>query len=276
MKHVFIVLFAFLTASLSAQNFSAMTYNIRLDVASDGENSWSYRKNAFVDQIHFFEPSVLGIQEGLPQQVKFLKKRLKGYKYIGKGRNGGKNGEFSAIFYNAHQLEVLKSDTFWLSETPEQVSVGWDAALPRICTYGKFRDKHTGSVFWVFNTHFDHLGKEARANSAQLILQKIKNLVDKHDLVFLMGDLNTAHESKPITLIEKIMKDCAEEAKITFGPETTFNGFNFGVSTSNRIDYIFVKKSKKTSIKKYAVLNNSREGGYISDHFPVFVEFQIK
>jgi endonuclease/exonuclease/phosphatase family metal-dependent hydrolase len=276
MKQLFTFLFICTIAGLNAQNFSAMTYNIRVDVQEDGENAWPERKAALVNQIHFFEPAILGTQEGTPQQIKYLRKNLNGYNYIGKGRNGGRKGEFSAIFYNSKKLEVLKKDTFWLSDTPDVFSTGWDAALPRICTYGKFRDKNSGTEFWVFNTHFDHLGEKARSNSAQLILQKIKSLTNKEDLVILMGDLNATPESNPIAILAKSMMDSANKANVTFGPENTFNGFKYHEPTKNRIDYIFVSKSKKINIKKYAVLNNSLEQRFISDHFPVIIEFQIK
>src|SRR6056300_1530208 len=137
MKALFTIFFFICCIGVTAQNYKAMTYNIRLDVKTDGENAWDYRKEHLFNQVLFLQPDILGIQEGLPHQVKHLKKKLRGFKAIGKGRNGGKKGEFSAIFYNSKKLKVLEEATFWLSETPEVFSTGWDAALPRICTYGK-------------------------------------------------------------------------------------------------------------------------------------------
>lgn len=262
--------------SIAAQEYSAMTYNIRVAVDTDGKNAWEHRRESLVDQIQFTAPDILGIQEGLKNQVKFLKRKLNNYHYIGHGRDRQKKGEFSAIFYNKKKLEVLKEGTFWLSETPKEFSSGWDASLPRICTYGLFRDLKNNGKFWVFNTHFDHMGEQARMNSAQLILKMIKELTSEGDIVLLMGDLNAVPESKPIAVIKKSLNDCRSKAKLTFGPENTFNGFNFHEPTKNRIDYIFSSKNKNLKINKYAVLNNSLEQRYISDHFPVFVEFQIK
>ena len=276
MKQFLVFFCFFLSVGLSAQNYSAMTYNIRLDVESDGENAWPERRKELVKQVLFFEPDILGIQEGLPKQVKFLKRKLNAYNFIGHGRNENGKDEFSAIFYNAEKLEVITEDTFWLSNTPEVFSKGWDAALPRICTYGKFKDKIAGTTFWVFNTHFDHLGTGARLKSAQLILQKIKYLTDKKDVVVLMGDLNAEPDSEPIQIMSKSMHDSFKKAKITFGPEPTFNGFKYNEAAENRIDYIFLSKSNKITLKKYAVLNNSLDRRFISDHFPVYINFEIK
>ena len=276
MKQLFTFIFLLSSLVLSAQNYSVMTYNIRLDVESDAENAWPERRKELAKQVLFFEPEILGIQEGLPKQVKFLKRKLKGYKFIGHGRNQNGKDEFSAIFYNTEKLEVLTKDTFWLSDTPDVFSKGWDAALPRICTYGQFKDKNTGTTFWVFNTHFDHMGEQARTKSAQLILQKIKDLTDKREIVILMGDLNADPESEPIQTISKSMHDSFEKAKLTFGPSYTFNGFKYNEPGQNRIDYIFVSKSNQIKLKKYAVLNNSLEQRFISDHFPVFINFEIK
>lgn len=261
--------------SVFSQEYTALTYNVRVDVKADGENAWEFRREAVVDQILFLEPDVFGIQEGLKKQVKYLDKKLKDFSFIGHGRNGHKQGEYNAIFYNEEKLEVLKQGTFWLSETPFEFSTGWDAALPRICSYGQFKDINTGSTFWVFNTHFDHMGIEARSNSAQLILRMIKEVTTEDDTVLLMGDLNAVPDSNPIAIIGKSMNDCREKAKIAFGPENTFNGFKFGEPLKNRIDYIFSSKNRNLEINKYAVLNNSLEQRYISDHFPVLIEFQI-
>ena len=98
--------------------------------------------------------------------------QLKDYNYIGEGRNGGNSGEYSAIYFKSEKISLKEKETFWLSETPGEVSVGWDAALERICTYGLFLDKKSGQDFWVFNTHFDHIGSIAREKSAELILKK--------------------------------------------------------------------------------------------------------
>jgi len=261
-----IILFTFLlTFTLHAQDLSVMTYNIRLDWGTD-ENRWDNRKELMVNQLKFYEPDFLGIQEGLPHQVKFLDSALADYNYIGVGREDGKaKGEFSAICYKK-QFKLLEGSTFWLSPTPEKPSVGWDAALPRICTYGLFEGN--GKQFWVFNTHFDHKGENARVESMKLILSKIKELNKKGLPVILMGDLNVTPDEQPIQEMKKVLKDSREIADKVHGPDATFNGFEFDETPENRIDYIAVDDQVK--VMKYAVLTDSFEQRYISDHFAVF------
>lgn len=275
MKYIFAILLACAVLKTEAQEFTAITYNIRLDVASDGENAWTHRKGNLVDQILRFQPVILGIQEGLPHQVSYLDKRLKDYTFIGEGRRGGAEGEFAAIFYDNTKITPIKQGTFWLSDTPENVSVGWDAALPRICTYGLFKDLKTDESFWVFNTHFDHLGPTARLKSAQLILEQIQVLTKKNQAVLLMGDFNADPTSAPIEVITKVMTDSRELASEKTGPNYTFNGFNHNTTSGSCIDYIFVSKTPM-AVAKHAVLDTKHEGQFISDHYPVYIQFQIQ
>ncbi len=158
------------------QPLNVMTFNIRLNVASDSLNAWPYRKDIAASQVNFFDVHILGVQEALYDQMQDLQQRLIKYKHAGVGREDGKTkGEFSAIFYDTTRLKCLKDATFWLSQTPETVgSKGWDAALPRIVTWCFFEDKITHKTFYAFNTHFDHMGKQARAESGKLLLQKVK------------------------------------------------------------------------------------------------------
>ncbi|MFC2096888.1 endonuclease/exonuclease/phosphatase family protein [Bacteroidota bacterium] len=261
----------------NCQVVKLMTYNIRYDNAGDKENRWDLRKDYLTDQIKFHEPGILGIQEGLHHQVNYVDSCLTDYKFIGVGRNDGKTkGEYSAIFYKNKNYEIIKSSTFWLSETPEIISKGWDAALERICTYALFEDKNNKQKFWVFNTHFDHRGETARINSAKLIINKISELNINNYPVILMGDLNLESESQAIQYITKFLNDSKQSAtRVTFGPNSTFNGFNFNYTEGKRIDYIFTSK-KGILVNKYAVLTDSKDQKYPSDHFPVFVKIIFK
>ncbi len=156
---------------------TVMSYNIKYANEMDGGNSWSLRKDHLAGQLKFYEPNIFGVQEALHSQLEFLKDELSGYEYFGKGRDDGdQKGEFSAIFFKTNKFELLKHGTFWLSSTPENPGRGWDADYPRVCTYGLFKEKETGKEFWVFNTHFDHNGVEARAESVKLIKRKINEL----------------------------------------------------------------------------------------------------
>ena len=263
------------TLSLNAQ-IELMSYNIKYANENDGENSWSLRKDHLAKQIKFYQPDIFGVQEAVLEQLEYFENALPGYQYVGVGRDDGKTkGEFSAVFYNSNRFEVLKEDTFWLSNTPDEVSVGWDAALPRVCTYAKFRDKDTGKKFWLFNTHFDHMGEEAREESARLIWKMIQELNSEDLPVVLMGDLNLEPNAPGIKFLSEKLNDSKTIAKLDFGPEGTFNGYNFKEPVTRRIDYIFTSKGD-ISVKKYAVLSDSKDLKYPSDHLPVFVSLQFK
>ena len=278
MKHytlLFLIMLLNLT-SCKSQSFSVMTYNIRLDIASDDENAWPNRKDFLSSQVLFYGPDVLGVQEALPNQMKDLKERLPNYNHIGIGRDGANQGEYSAIFYNKNKLKVEKEQTFWLSKTPDVVSKDWDAALPRICTYGLFEDLKSNTKFWVFNTHLDHVGEQARLNGIKLIQQKIAEENDKNYPVFLMGDFNVEPNSLLIKRLSENMLNTESLADLTFGPNGTFNGFRFNESVTRKIDYIFMSKSNNIKINKQAVLSDNNNLKYPSDHFPVYVHFTLK
>lgn len=276
-KYVLIILVTLFYVNSFSQELALMTYNIRLDVASDGENAWPNRKEALVSQLKFYEPAIFGIQEGLPNQVTFINNELINYNFIGEGRDGGEMGEYSALYFNNSIVEVIQSGTFWLSETPNNVSKGWDAAFPRVCTYGLFKEKATGIHFFVFNTHLDHIGKIAREKSLALILEKMETLnVDKLPII-LMGDFNLEPNSEAISFLKNVMNDTYEMAiEPPYGPSGTFNAFNFESVATKRIDYIFVSNSQEIEVQKYAVLNNSYHLKYPSDHFPVFVKLKFR
>jgi len=250
-----------------------MTYNIRLDYAGDGDNRWDNRKEMLAGQVLFHEPDFMGVQEALPNQMHYLDSTLTAYSFIGMGRDGGDKGEYSAIFYNDHKYKVLEQSTFWLSETPDKPSKGWDAAYNRICTYGLFQNVVTRQKLWVFNTHFDHVGNEARLRSARHILQKIKDLNTSGLPFVLMGDFNLEPDSEGIQLFSEAFSDSKTVSALSFGPEGTFNGFDFHQPVTKRIDYIFVPKGVK--VLKYAVLSDNNDCRYPSDHLPVLIEMQL-
>ena len=268
--------FIFLSSIGFSQELSLMTYNIRYATVNDGENQWEKRKGFLVDQIAFYAPDVFGIQEGLEQQLSFIQDSIANYVYVGVGRDDGKkNGEFCAIFFNKEKLELISEQTFWLSPTPDKVSKGWDAALERICTYALFADKTNGHKFWVFNTHFDHIGETARENSAKLIVEKVNEINKDNFPVFVMGDFNLNENSKAISYLASVFNDSrsVSEAK-PFGPHGTFTGFEFHNPVKDRIDYIFSSRNNVV-IKQYAVLTDSKESKYPSDHFPVLVKVRL-
>lgn len=259
---------------LNAQEISLMTYNIKLDYPKEGENSWTNRKPFFIDLLKFHEPDIFSVQEAMPNQMKDMDSLLLDYGFVGVGRDDGDDqGEYSAIFYKTGKFEVVISSTFWLSETPEKVSMGWDAACNRICTYALFRDKKSKKKFWIFNTHFDHIGVEARKNSATLIIQKIKDINIENLPVILTGDFNMEDSNDSIQFISKELLDSKKVADNVFGPIGTFNNFEFFRPVTRRIDYIFV--SSDVMVNKYAVLSDNWDCHYPSDHLPVYIELSL-
>jgi endonuclease/exonuclease/phosphatase family metal-dependent hydrolase len=276
-KIIVSVVFLLMGFFSNAQTLKVMTYNIRLDVDSDGTNAWPFRKEYFSSQIQFYNPDVFGIQEAKPNQVIDISKALLEYNNVGIGRDGIGQGESSNIFYKKERFTVKESNTFWLSETPNTISKGWDAALNRVCTYALFKDLKTKQLFWVFNTHLDHIGEQARTKGIELILSKIKELNTKKYPVILMGDLNSEPQDDRILLLKKAMDDTrAVSIEKPFGPSGTFNNFKHNEPVTKLIDYIFISKNSILKVKKYAVLSDSKDLKYPSDHLPVYVEINLK
>ncbi|MDW5287551.1 endonuclease/exonuclease/phosphatase family protein [Formosa sp. PL04] len=274
---ILIVFTVFFISKGMSQELSLMTYNIRLDIASDGENAWPNRKEFLVSQLQFYSPDIFGIQEGRPNQVAYINKQLTAFSFIGEGRDGGDNGEYSAIFYNKKKYKMIEQGTFWLSETPHEIGLGWDAAYPRVCTYGLFENIKEGTRFWVFNTHLDHIGEIARVEGLQLVLTKMKALNTDELPTFLMGDFNAEPTSNPISIVKNEMRDSKEIAtEELIGSVGTFNDFQYDEISTQRIDYIFVSNTETIEVKTYGVLNNSKDLKFPSDHFPVFVKIKLE
>jgi endonuclease/exonuclease/phosphatase family metal-dependent hydrolase len=197
---------------------------------------------------------IFGAQEVCHDQLEYMLERLPEYDYIGVARDDGKKkGEYSPVFYRRDRFELLDSGTFWLSETPEKVSYGWDAACRRVCSWGYFKDKQTKRKFWFFNTHMDHKGKIARVEGAKLVISKIKQMCGKGAKVILTGDFNVAQDNPAYrTFAESgVLKDAFELAPIKFAPTGTFNSFKVANYTTRRIDHIFVSE---VDVLRYGVL----------------------
>jgi endonuclease/exonuclease/phosphatase family metal-dependent hydrolase len=246
-----------------------MSYNIRLDVASDGENAWPNRREFLANQVAFHAPDVIGTQEGLPHQVAWLQDRLPAYGMIGEGRDGGDAGEYSAIFYNRTRLRVEETGTFWLSPTPDRPSKGWDTAIQRICTWARFTDRETGQSFLAFNTHLDHRGAIARAEGLKLISQTIDALNTEKLPFVLTGDFNLTPDEAPVQAVAQSMQDAFTVAPVRLGPAGTFTGFNYQDPAQRRIDYVMVSQTPRVEVLRFATLTDAVDGRYPSDHFAV-------
>jgi endonuclease/exonuclease/phosphatase family metal-dependent hydrolase len=254
-----------------AQELRLMTYNIRFANPADAPHTWPARNPLVVDQILEFDADIIGLQEALHQQVLDLEKDLPGYEWIGVGRDDGrKAGEYSPLFFKTDRFSLSESGTFWLSDTPEQISVGWDAALPRIATWATLTDRTTQDQLLVINTHFDHIGKTARLNSIKLLANFLREHLAAHKHLILMGDLNTGPDDEPYKWLmeQNLLSDPFYEAEHRIGPVGTFNAFNYA-HQSERIDYIFLDPMLKA--QQYKVLMESYNGILPSDHWPVMV-----
>ncbi|WP_373496147.1 endonuclease/exonuclease/phosphatase family protein [Aquiflexum sp.] len=273
--------FVLLVISISYQNsfaqtYQIATYNIRFDNPNDIGNLWKDRSPHLINQIKFHKMDIIGTQEGLYHQLEELKTALN-FPYIGIGRDkGGKEGEFSAIFYNPDMFTVFEHSTFWLSESPDKPSKGWDAALNRVCTWGKFEDK-AGNIFYVFNIHYDHVGQNAREESSKLVVQKIKEInIEGHPVIFI-GDFNVKPDNPAYaTVLENSnLKDSRLVSQTpSIGNQGTFNGFNWERLPEGIIDHIFV--STEIKVLRHGILTDNYGMKYPSDHFPVMIEFSLK
>jgi len=279
-KSFYVFLLVIMAASISfGQEIKFLTYNLRYDNPGDGDNVWPNRRELIAGQINFYKPDIFGTQEGLESQLKWLDENLPDFSYVGIGRdveNGKPAGEHCAIFYNNKKYKVIETNSFWLSETPDVPGKGWDAALNRICTYALFKDTKKGKEFFVFNTHFDHMGTVAREKSAELILNKIKSINKKEYPFVLMGDFNSTLSEAPIKKLSAELSDSKTISKSKpYGPDETYNGFQVCKLPESRIDFIFTGKND-FEIKKYAVLADVYQVRYPSDHFPVFVSAKFE
>lgn len=273
-----------LTASSLAQSLKVMSYNIRLDTESDGVNQWKNRTGRVYDLIKRNNPDLLGVQEAMHNQMMDLKSNLTEYEFVGVARDDGKEkGEYSAIFYKKDKFEVLEQKTFWLSETPEVPgSKSWDAVITRVVTFAILKDNATGKSFAYFNTHFDHIGKEARKNSAKLIKAYIagfnfgSSIAGKYNELPLLvsGDFNSETTDEPYqTMIDG--KDLTLfDSRPANDLTGTFCGFEVNAMKCKTIDYVF--HSSHWNAKDYTVIQDHDGKYYPSDHLPVMATFSLR
>jgi endonuclease/exonuclease/phosphatase family metal-dependent hydrolase len=261
------------TAAPADSTLQIMSFNIRYNNPDDGVHAWPHRKERVAGLIRFHGADVVGMQEVLKGQIDDLEALLPGYAWIGVGRDdGAAAGEFSPVFYRADRIDLLDHGTFWLSETPGAPgSVGWDAAITRVATWARFRDASTGQAFFFLNTHFDHVGQQAREHSARLILQQLDVLAG--DLpVIVTGDFNAAPDNPVYATMTGKLADARRQAEApAYGPEGTFFGFTVEEGeTGPRIDYVFVQP--RVRVRRFGTLSDQWSGHYPSDHLPVLAE----
>lgn len=283
MKNMFVnsvlVAFALLVASCGKQpeaKVEVMSFNIRLDHVADSMNNWKYRKDNAAQMITYYAPDIVGMQEVVKNQLDDLKERLPQYTALGVGRADGKEkGEYCSLFYKTDRFKLLRNGDFGLSETPDSIGMkGWDAACERIVTWAVLKDKVSGREVAIFNTHFDHVGKVARHESAKLILGKIKQIAG--DLpVIVTGDFNGTVDSEPVVVLtEGGMKNACAIGKVAYGSAWSFHDFGrIPVEKRRLIDFIFV--NDPIEVERYRTIGDKPDNGYLSDHAPILATLKL-
>ena len=262
-----------------ADHYAVMTYNIRLDLASDGENSWPHRGHALTALVAYYAPDIIGMQEVLLNQRRDIEADLPRYSFVGGGRDDGKDkGEASPVGFRRDRFTLLGSGMFWLSPTPDMPGKGWDAAYPRIATWARLRDKASARVLLAVNTHLDHIGTTARLEGARQIRRWIAAHRRKDETVVLTGDFNSPSDSPAYAAIieagEGALQDTLALSRTPhFGPAGTFTAFNVAQMEASPIDHIFVEPG--VTVLRHATLTQQAGGRLPSDHYPVLADICI-
>lgn len=316
MKKFLFIAFLLASLQLTAQEMLVGSYNIRYKNWNDSVQGevWAKRCQVICDQVNFMNPDLFGAQEVLWGQLQDMLEQLDGYDYIGIGRDDGlRGGEHEPIFYKKDKLQLLDHGDFWLSKSPEKPGKGWDAACVRICTWGKFavksqqevrrglfnrRKKEPQKVFYFFNLHMDHVGVEARRESAKLVVSRVREMAQGFP-VFITGDFNVDQYNEVYSIFTQsgLLKDSYDAARIRFAENGTFNSFKTEYYTTSRIDHVFV--SPATTVEAYGLLTSSywmpdddddklkgsdapqeisfdtHKRRNPSDHYPVFVRVKL-
>jgi endonuclease/exonuclease/phosphatase family metal-dependent hydrolase len=268
-----------------ATELRVMTYNIRLDTPTDGLNDWAHRREMLTSQIYWLRPDIFGLQEVVFNQKQYIANAFRfDFTLVGVGRDDGKDaGESSPIGYNTHRFKLMDSGTFWLSPTPDVPSKGWDAAYPRVATWARLRTIKGGKMILVMNTHWDHVGVEARKQSALQVKQWLIAHRKAKDHVIVIGDFNAEPDSEPLAILTDLkspvwLRSAALNSTThPFGPKGTFNDFKLVPEAERTIDHILVggQKGGEIWINRYAVIAQNLDGRMISDHYPVLADLGL-
>jgi len=261
------------TGQIRAQELTVGSYNLRYDNAGDVGNLWIDRAPVVANLLRFHDFDIFGTQEALKNQLDDINKALPAYARYGLGRDDGKEkGEHSAIFYKKDKFKLLRKGDFWLSQTPDKPSLGWDATCcNRIATWVYLQDLSTNKKFYFFNVHYDHQGMEARRESSKLLLRKIKEIAGKEPVV-LTGDLNGDHNSEWYQTLANsdLLKDTYQQVSHPYASNSSFNAFGKQLDKTEIIDHVFVTDQFKVS--KWGILTDTYHGKFPSDHFPILVK----
>ena len=276
---LFVCILLLCGCSKPADELKIISFNIRYNSWNDidGENRWSNRRDAVVQMIREEHPAAIGLQEALIDQLLYLDSCLPQYRRVGVGRDDGKEGgEFMVIYYDTARLELLSGVTWWLSETPETPSKGWDAACYRTATKVGFRDRESGKTFVYLNTHLDHVGRVARAEGAKFIAARVES--DCYNIpVILGGDMNSTIDDTIFNAFYNVGLQVAREITNSTSHAITYNAFGGCEHSGNGvdgkvIDHFFVKDLE---VVRFRTLDGDYGVPYISDHYPIEITIRL-
>lgn len=261
-----------ISESAATQDVKIMSYNLK--ISGDGIRAVEKRAVHILNTMNEKKPDSIGVQEADKNWVETLAEGLSDYSHVEKYRDDGiAEGESSAIFYLKDKYNLIDSGHFWLSETPDEPSIGWDAACPRICTYAVLENKETGFVYAHFNVHFDHVGQKAQAESVSLITAKIASIAPDIPVV-LTGDFNVAEGSDCYNaLVECGLKDTKFLAKKADN-HATYHGYHVVYPSTKPIDFVFTN-AYVSSVKSSRIDSGFIDHVLASDHFPLTVEMTL-
>ncbi len=271
---LFFVSFA-LCAQESQQSVKVVSFNIRnsseMSERQDGPYYWTYRRDAVAKMVAIEQPDAIGLQEALGDQVAFLDSILVDYQRVGVGRDDGKEaGEWMAIYFRKDRYDLVSSATYWLSETPDKPSRGWDAACRRTVTVVQLRDRFSGKDWFYMNTHLDHVGKVARAESTKQLSQLADRLTQEHLPIVIGGDMNSTLDDTIFQALVEVGLRSARDLSPVSDNKITYNAY--GKGKAQQIDHFFVRNLKPTLFR---TLDGDYGVPYISDHYPVMVTFEL-
>lgn len=254
-----------------------MTFNVRLDTPDDGDDAWLNRRGLVANTIRYHAPDVVGLQEPFAHQLDFLDDSLSGYEWVGQSRRSGEGeGEHTPIGFRSDRFSLDETETFWLSETPDQPgTVGWDGAHPRVATWARLTDATADRPLVHVNTHLDNEGERARIEGATLVTERVQELADGAVPV-VTGDLNCVSGEPGYARLDGLklgndrrLVSAVDASTYHHGPDTSRTDFH-DLVPGRKIDHVFV--STDCAVGAHAIPADRDEHRYPSDHLPVVAE----
>ena len=268
--------------AFGTEALTVMSFNIRYGTAKDGDNGWSQRRSILFDLLREQDADLIGLQEALDSQIAEIVAAVPGYGVIGVGRDDARNGgELSAILFRADRFRAAEAGTFWFSDTPSiPASTSWGNNITRICTWARLIDRN-GAAFWHFNVHLDHQSQPSRERSTELLRQRIDSRPFPAEPVIITGDFNVGETNRAMSTltggrVTDVPRPFLDTFRVLHPDESeagTFNGFKFGNTRGEKIDYVLVQQS--VEVLKAEIIRTDKDGRYPSDHFPVTARVRL-